>query len=635
MQVALGVAALGWALQTFLPSDDVTHLMSMLFVGLIYIAIAHNGLARPATLLFSQLREDKQQAVRMRERTLEELRLSEQRYRAVFEQSPAALFIFDSSLKVTGCNARLAELLHAPEESIIGADLRGLGDPNLAGVAESALRGQLSAYEGEFRVSPSRDERWVSVRATPLLDAAQQANGGIGIIVDMTEGRRAEQLIERLAFHDALTGLANRTLLRDRLRQTLASSERSGKAVALLYVDVDGFADLNHLLGSAGADNVLQAVAARLQPIVRAGDTIARWGADEFVIVLQDAQGSDGARRVATKIHAALKDPWHMEGHSFDVTASVGIALFPGDGGDADALLEHAMIAAHEAKDRGGDSYQFYDHVMGSEVAQRIEVAHELRLALQREELELFYQPQIDLATEAMVGVEALVRWRHPARGLLPPAAFLPVAEATGLIEDLTAWVIREACRQAAEWRTSGYRPLRIAVNLSARDFKSGGLVEMVDTALRESGLSAEWLEVELTETAVVADTVSTASQLEALRARGVTVALDDFGTGYSSLTHLHMLPISRVKIDRSFVSRVCEDERAAVIVGSMITLISSLGLEVIAEGVESAADLAFLRASGCSIGQGYFFSRPLPAEELAALQTTTASAVGRRVRTR
>jgi EAL domain-containing protein (putative c-di-GMP-specific phosphodiesterase class I) len=225
-----------------------------------------------------------------------------------------------------------------------------------------------------------------------------------------------------------------------------------------------------------------------------------------------------------------------------------------------------------------------------------------------------------------MIGVEALVRWRHPARGLLPPAAFLPVAESTGLIGDLTAWVIGEACRQAAEWQAIGYRPLRVAVNLSARDFKSGGVAEMVDAALRESGLSAEWLEVELTETAVVADTDSTASQLEALRARGVAIALDDFGTGYSSLTHLQTLPISRVKIDRSFVSGVCEDKRAASIVGSMITLINSLGLEAIAEGVESADELTFLRANGCAIGQGYFFSRPLPAEDLAARQATTAS---------
>jgi diguanylate cyclase (GGDEF)-like protein/PAS domain S-box-containing protein len=626
MQIALAGAALGWALHAFLRSDDITHLMSVLFIALICIAITRNGLARPTTLLFSQLREDKLQAARMRELTLEELRVSEQHYRTVFEQSPAALFLFDTSLRATGCNARLAKLLRSPEESIIGADLRDLAEPNLIAVSESALSGQLGVYEGEFRLGPGRDEQWVSVRAAPLFDAAERVGGGIGIIVDTTEGKRAEQLIERLAFHDALTGLANRTLLRDRLRQTLASSGRSGTGVALLYVDIDRFADLNHLLGRAGADHVLQAVAARLQPIVREADTIARWGADEFVVVLQDVQGSDGALRVATKVHAALADPWHWEGHSFDVTASVGIALFPSDGEDADALLEHVMIAAQEAKDRGGDTYQLYDHVMGSEVAQRIEIEHELRLAIEREELELFYQPQIDLATESMVGVEALVRWRHPARGLLPPAAFLPVAESTGLIEDLTAWVIGEACRQAAEWQAIGYRPLRVAVNLSARDFKSGGVAEMVDAALRESGLSAEWLEVELTETAVVADTDSTASQLQALRARGVAIALDDFGTGYSSITHLQTLPILRVKIDRSFVSGVCEDERAAAIVGALITLINSLGLEAVAEGVESADELAFLRANGCAIGQGYFFSRPLPAADLAALQATPAS---------
>lgn len=227
------------------------------------------------------------------------------------------------------------------------------------------------------------------------------------------------------------------------------------------------------------------------------------------------------------------------------------------------------------------------------------------------------------------------MRWRHSARGLLPPAAFSPVAESTGLIEDLTAWVIGEACRQAAEWQALGYRPLRVAVNVSARDFKSGGVAETVDAALRESGLSAEWLEVELTETAVVVDTDSTASQLEALRTRGVAVALGDFGTGYSSLTHLQTLPISRVKIDRSFVSEECEDERAAAIVGSMITLINSLRLEAVAEGVESADELVFLRANECAIGQGHFFSRPLPFSDLAALQATTASALGRGVPTR
>lgn len=311
------------------------------------------------------------------------------------------------------------------------------------------------------------------------------------------------------------------------------------------------------------------------------------------------------------------------------MTASVGVALFPGDAQNEDDLLEHVAIAAQRAKDGGGDSYQFYDREMGLKVETRVETEHDLRLALRREELELFYQPQIDLASAAMVGVEALVRWRHPTQGLLLPDAFLPVAESTSLIGELTSWVVSRACAQAAAWQAAGHSPLRVAVNLSARDFEGGSVAELIDAALNDSGLAAEWLEVELTETAIIADTEATARQIEALRARGVSVALDDFGTGHSSLTHLQALPISRVKIDRSFVSRVDDDPRTAAIVGSMIALIHSLGLEVVAEGVETRRSVAFLRDHGCDIGQGYLFSRPVPAEDCADLQSQTSWVTG------
>jgi diguanylate cyclase (GGDEF)-like protein/PAS domain S-box-containing protein len=602
--------------------------MAVLFIMLTYVAVTQNGLARPTALLFSQLREQEQEATRMRARALEELRISEEQYRTVFDQSPAGLFLFDTNMVATRCNKRLTQLLQTPEELIVGTDLRDLNEPNLAAEIESALGGDLGTYEGQLHFASSGD-LWVSSRAAPLFDGDGKVSGGIGIIVDMTEGKQAEELIERLAFHDVLTDLPNRTLFRDRLRQTLGGAERDSRPVALLFIDLDRFADINHLVGQAGADTVLQMTAARLQPLIRDADTIARWGADEFVALLPDVQGLAGASRVAEQFRAALAEAWLLQGHSFAVTASIGVALFPGDGQEAEDLLQHVMIAAQRAKDGGGDSYQFYDHEMGRAVEERVKTEHELRLALEREEFVLFYQPQVDLATARMVGVEALVRWRHPTQGLLPPIAFLPVAESTGLIEELSAWVVREACTQAAAWQAAGHPPIRMAVNLSARDFKGGRVADLIVAALDESGLPAEWLEVELTETAVVADAQSTARQLEALRARGVSVALDDFGTGYSSLTHLQTLPISRVKIDRSFVSRVDDDARAAAIVGSMIALIHSLGLEAIAEGVETASDVAFLRDRGCDIGQGYLFSRPVPAEECADLQSTPSWVTG------
>jgi diguanylate cyclase (GGDEF)-like protein len=433
-------------------------------------------------------------------------------------------------------------------------------------------------------------------------------------------GQRAQDLIDRLAFYDSLTGLANRSLLHDRLRRALASAARADSPLAVLHVDLDRFADVNHLLGRRGADRVLQQMATRLQSIVRETDTVARLAADEFILLLPDVEGTEAVTRVAAEIGKALHSPAQIEGRKLTLSASVGAALFPGDGDDHETLLEHAVIATQRAKAGGGDRLQFYDPAMGQAVEQRVRLEQELRAALDRDELVLFYQPQVDLTSGQIVGVEALVRWQHPERGLLAPDAFLPVAEALGLIEQLTVWVAGQACRQAIAWQAAGIAPLRVAINVSACDFRSGHVPKLVDDALAASGLAPEWLEVELTETAVVDDVESTAAQLAALRARGVSVALDDFGTGFSSLTHLRALPINRVKIDRSFVSRVGSDGREAAIVASMIQLIHSLDFEAIGEGVESTNDLDYLIDHGCDVVQGYLFSRPLPADECAAL---------------
>jgi diguanylate cyclase (GGDEF)-like protein len=502
----------------------------------------------------------------------------------------------------------------------VGSDLHALPDAQLVAQIGSALEGQTGVFEGRLRnVFNGGEELFISARAAPLVNADEESAGGIAIIVDLTESKRAEELIERLAFHDTLTGLANRTLLRDRLRRALLAAARGRSPLAVLYLDLDRFADANHLLGQAGADRVLQTVAARLETVVREADTVARWGADEFILLLPEARGTDAATRVAEELARALAAPLEIDGHAITLTASVGIALFPHDGTDAEMLLEHAAIATAHAKAADGNCLRFYDAAVGREVRERVELEGELRRAISEREFVLFYQPQVDLESAHIVGVEALVRWQHPQRGLLPPDAFLPVVETMGLMEELTAWVAAEACRQAAAWQRAG-RPVRMAVNLSARDFRSERVTTAVDAALSASGLEPQWLEVELTETAIVEDIEATARQLEALRARGITVALDDFGTGYSSLTHLRTLPIRRVKIDRSFVSRAAGDGRDAAIVGAMIDLIHSLGFEAIAEGIETEQDLAFLRGHACDLGQGYLFSRPVPAEACAEL---------------
>jgi EAL domain-containing protein (putative c-di-GMP-specific phosphodiesterase class I) len=333
-----------------------------------------------------------------------------------------------------------------------------------------------------------------------------------------------------------------------------------------------------------------------------------------------------GATHVSEQLVQALAVPLQIDGRALALTASVGIALFPQDGIDAEKLLKHVVMAKDQAKAADDASVRFYDAATGHDVMDRVALADDLRRALREGELVLYYQPQIELESDHIVAVEALVRWQHPQRGFLPPDAFVPIAESMGLIEELTTWVVNEACRQTAVWQEQGYY-LRTAVNLSARDFRSGHVCAVVDAALADSGLAPQWLEVELTETAIVEDSEATAEQLTALRERGVTVALDDFGTGYSSLSHLRTLPISRVKIDRAFVSRAAVEEREATIVGAMIGLIHSLGLEAIAEGIETEADLAFLRDQACDLGQGYLFARPLPADECSELLSRRAPA--------
>jgi diguanylate cyclase (GGDEF)-like protein/PAS domain S-box-containing protein len=620
VELALGVAALGWLLRVVVTRDDFTHLMGVLFVALLYVAVTKNGLARPTALLVADLKEHGEREARKGARTLVHLRDSQERYRTVFEQSPAGLLLFDQHLVVTRCNARLCELLKSSEGAIVGSDLHELPDAQLVAQISGALEGRVGVFEGRLRNTYNSDEElFISARAAPLVSASDESTGGIVIVVDLTESKRAEELIERLAFHDILTGLANRTLLRDRLRVALLVAARNATQPAVLFLDIDRFADINHLVGHAAADRVLQEVAARLQSVVREIDTVARWGADEFIVLLSEANGAEGATRLVEGLARALSAPLPMNGHGIALTASIGVALPPNDGADAETLLEHAAIAGGRAKASGGDSYRFYDAAAGREVMERVALEGELRSALHQLEFVLHYQPQVDLNSTHVVGVEALVRWQHPQRGLLAPIAFLPVMEAMGIMEELTAWVVVEACRQAAAWQRAG-SPLRMAVNLSARDFRGGRVVGVVDAALSQSGLAPQWLEVELTETAIVDDTKATARQLEELRAHGVSVALDDFGTGYSSLSHLRTLPISRVKIDRSFVSHAAGNDSDAAIVGAMIALIHSLGLEAIAEGIETEEDLAFLRRHDCDLGQGYFFSRPLPAEECSLI---------------
>jgi len=449
----------------------------------------------------------------------------------------------------------------------------------------------------------------------------------LGVTVDITARKDMEAELAHLARHDGLTGLPNRLTLLDRLDQALVHGARHQRAAAVLFLDLDRFKVINDSLGHGVGDRLLQAVAERLSAGVRDGDTVARLGGDEFIVLLEDMAQPRDAGAVARKILEGFTAPFRINtqetaGQEFFFTVSIGISLYPGDGDDPQTLIKNADVAMYRVKERGGNGYQFFTPEMDTRARQRLSLENALHNALERREFVLHYQPQIDLATQRVIGVEALLRWNRPQRGLVAPADFIPLLEETGLIVPVGEWVLHEACAQAGRWRAAGLPPLRVAVNLSARQLRHERFADTVAAALADTGMDQGDLELEITESAVMQQVEASLETLSRVRALGVRLAMDDFGTGYSSLSHLKRLPIDTVKIDRSFVLDVPADENDTAIVQAIIVLAHTLRLEVIAEGVETKEQLAFLRTHGCDAMQGYLFSRPLPAEEVPHIFT-------------
>jgi diguanylate cyclase len=434
------------------------------------------------------------------------------------------------------------------------------------------------------------------------------------------ERKNAEENLAYLKQYDPLTGLANRTLFQDRLQQALARANRDDDMVALMLLDLDHFKAVNDVLGHAGGDELLKEVAERIEGLVRKSDTVARLGADEFAIILEEMSDAQDVAPVAQDILNTLSESFVLDGHEIPVTASLGIAVRPPSEGDS--LLKDADAAVYRAKERGRNTYEFYAEEMNVRAFERLTLRNMLRQALKEEEFLLHYQPQVDLATGAIVGAEALVRWRQPDSGLVPPARFIPVLEDTGDIVGVGRWIMRTACHQNRAWQDSGVAPLRVAVNLSARQFSQGGLVSTVADVLEESGLDPSCLELEITESLLMEDLNASLQILGELQnvAEGLRVSIDDFGTGYSSLSYLKSFPIDLLKIDQSFVREIPGDSDDAAITAAIIGLAHSLRLGVIAEGVETEEQATFLRERGCDEAQGYYFSRPLPAGEFAEL---------------
>jgi diguanylate cyclase (GGDEF)-like protein len=438
--------------------------------------------------------------------------------------------------------------------------------------------------------------------------------------LDIVKLKRQEEKIQHLANYDLLTGLPNRTLLKDRLQQALAHGRRTNGMVALLFLDLDNFKNINDSLGHLSGDLLLAAVAKRLLACTRQSDTVARLGGDEFVVLLTSNREEQEISLVARKVLDVFAEPFELDGQELFVTTSIGISLFPQDGADGEILLKNADMAMYSAKKSEKNTFQFFSEGLNKKAKHRQGMESGLRRALQQEEFYLDYQPQVDLRTGTISGVEALLRWNHAKQGLILPDSFISIAEETGLIQPIGEWVLRAACTQAKQWHQAGLPQFRIAVNLSGFQFRRPGLAETVENILNESGLDPQWLELELTEGVLMDCTETSIKTLSALKDLGVCLAIDDFGTGYSSLNYLKHFPIDRIKIDRTFVSDIGHDPDDVAIVEAIISMSRSLSLQTIAEGVETLEAIDFLRDRGCFEMQGYFFSRPVAARELPAL---------------
>ena len=467
-----------------------------------------------------------------------------------------------------------------------------------------------------------RDGREIPVEdsVSPIHDRDGRSTGAVIVFRDVSAARAMTQRMAHDAAHDFLTGLPNRLHLKERIGNAIASADRHKHQVALLYLDLDGFKHINDSLGHLIGDKVLQSVAKRLVNCIRAPDTVSRQGGDEFLILLSEVDHPDGSTIVANRILHKLRGAHTIEQRELHVTASIGVSVYPDDGLDAETLIKNADTAMFQAKEDGTQNYRFFTSAMNVRAVERQSIEEDLRHAIERNELELHYQPKVNLHSGEITGAEALLRWTHPIRGPVSPGQFIPVAEDCGLIRLLGAWVLRQACAQARAWADEGLPPITMAVNVSAIQFREDNFLEGVFAILRETGLTPELLELEVTEGVLMKQAEFTTAILQALREAGIRISVDDFGTGYSSLGYLHRFPLDALKIDQSFVRQIATTPDETTIVSAIISMGQSLRLRVIAEGVETAEQLEFLRAHRCDEAQGYYFSRPVPPEKFAQL---------------
>jgi diguanylate cyclase (GGDEF)-like protein/PAS domain S-box-containing protein len=553
----------------------------------------------------------------------EALRQAEEKYRSIFEDAVVAIFQSTPAGRYTTVNPAMAQMLgyDSPEEliaSITDISQQVYVHPKSRDEFKRLLNEQGTVRDFECQIyRKDGSKMWISANARAVVKAGVLV-GYDGMNEDVTARKVAEERVQFLAYYDALTGLPNRTLLQDRLAKALAAARRQKNKIALLYLDLDRFKDINDSLGHSVGDLFLLEVAERLKTWAREQDTVARLGGDEFLIMLTDVKDAPDAAVATERLMDAMTAEFVVQGHLLNIGCSIGISIFPEHGADAEHLIKNADAAMYGAKENGHSNFRFFTEEMNAQVVERLTLENSLRLSLDRKELFLMYQPQIEIATGRITGLEALLRWQHPELGLVPPDKFIRIAENSGQIMAIGEWVLRTACSQSRRWQDDGLSAVSIAVNVSAVQFRQEGFCELIRRVLDETGLAAKYLELELTEGLLLADAAVASSVLQELKAMGLTLAIDDFGTGYSSFSYLRQFRVSKLKIDRSFIRDVAVNPDDAAITTAIISMAKSLNLKVIAEGVETEAQMTFLRAHHCDEIQGYYFSKPLTVDKIA-----------------
>ncbi len=564
----------------------------------------------------------------MYEKAKEERDLTAERFETVFREAPAGIFLYDADLKILEINQEFSDFLDAPPDFLIGLDMKQLPDQRILPAIQAVLDNIGGFYEGQYRTQYRGKEIWISMRTSSVLDAGRHVIGGIGIVSDITERMNDQKKIQHQAYYDALTNVPNRSLLMEKIHQEISRFKRHQIIAGVLFLDLDHFKNINDSLGHQIGDLLLIETAKRLQTILRDEDTVSRLGGDEFVILLPDLgtepiPALSKAEHVAQKVHRALEEPFILQGHKLSTSTSIGMVITDNDNITTEELLKHADMAMYQAKKEWRGSTSFYRPELDRVIKRRLTIDNALRSAVSSNELEIYFQPITEFATGTIIGAEALLRWENQELGMITPDEFIPIAEESGVIIDIGEWVLNRACEQFVQWQKelgAASHLRKIAVNVSSKQFNETTFVDKVLHAVSRSGIGPGQLELELTESIIIDNIEKISEKMKLLRAHMVDISIDDFGTGYSSLSYLKKLPFSTLKIDKSFTQDIQTDADDAQLIRTIITIAHSFKLNVIAEGVETAEQYAFLNENHCSCFQGYYCSPPLPGREFGDL---------------